>query len=570
LTTKYDFLTIVDSNAFLGRRKEIADFSNLLRGFQAEKGPNGTIVVGAPGMGKSSLLRILKQTAESDRLEAIDYTIGYQKEASQTLSNIYSTIIEPQLTIKKIKTYRKKMAKIPPITAETEHKDAVDAFLHNLTLGELNNAIVVFIDNVDRAHLSGYSNVIVALVDLMSVFTQRNIPIFLVLSMLDSTWESLKPHIGHMNHFVLDLLDFSTSELMLRKKARNSLQDPEFRKQILGEIDRSPFGLNFAIDMIHWYEEQLEDKNQLALDTVRETVVPILREKKFDKIIEKMLGLSSLDKKIVQVIIGQPSNLITLQDLQAACKGTLVELRRLEEIKLIRMDNNFICLSSNALFERMQGQAEIVTSIESDLLLRLIEGDLRSGFKPSSSMLDQLEMIARGKTESGESARSLGVKGKAIYQLAFDRGHLYDACRLAVLSGEFLVASGDNEGSGHFLEDCGKEFSDAGRPHYAKLLYRKAMENHSSDWRIKTSAREAARIYVDLAEESLLRKRTSITRAFLYEAATLYRIADETDRMRTVITKARRTYAADEKGADFFEKLQGNEKDPEETELGDV
>ncbi|MHA2270956.1 MAG: AAA family ATPase [Candidatus Hodarchaeales archaeon] len=567
MTLKCNFLLPADSNSFLGRRSEISDFSNLLRGFRAGKGPNGTIIVGASGMGKSSLLQMFKRTAISDRLETVDYSVHYQKRASQTLSDLYGSAIEPHLDISKRKKYDKKFTKIPPISADGEPKKTVDAFLKNLELAELKGPLVVFIDDVDRAAVSGYSQVIVGLVDLISAFTQRHISLFLVISMLDSTWESLESQIGHINHFTLDLLDISSSELVLRKQAGVTLRQPEFRKQILGEIDRSPFGLTLAADIIRWYEEQLEEgEEEPSIDSIRETVVPIFRDRKFGEVIEKMVGLSSSEKKIVQAILGQPNNLITLQDLHTVSSSTVNELARLEEIGFIKTDSEVVFLSSHALFERMQGQAEIVTSIESDLMLRLIEGDLRAGFKPASSMLDQLEAIAKRGTESGESARSLGAKGKAVYRLAFDKGHLYDASRLAILSGRFLVASSDREGAGIFLEESGKEFSDAGRPHYAKLLYREAMQTYTSDWRIKSCAREAARIYVELAEEARAKNRIAFSRAFLYEAVTLYRVAEESDRLQTAINEAKRTYKTDEKGLDFFEKLEIQGEDPKSVE----
>lgn len=508
-------------------------------------------------MGKSSLLQMFKRTAISDRLEAVDYSIHYQKRASETLSDLYLSTVEPHLDIQKRKKYDKRFTKIPPISADGEPKKAVDAFLKNLELTELKGPLVVFIDDVDRAAMSGYSQVIVGLVDLMSAFTQRHISLFIVISMLDSTWESLESQIGHINHFKLELLDISSAELVLRKQAGVTLRQPEFRKQILGEIDRSPFGLTLAADIIRWYEEQLEEgEEEPSIDSIRETVVPIFRDRKFSEVIEKMVGLSSSEKKIVQAILGQPSNFIALQDLHTVAPSTVNELARLEEIGFIKIDNEVVFLSSHALFERMQGQAEIVTSIESDLMLRLIEGDLRAGFKPASSMLDQLEAIAKRGTESGESARSLGAKGKAVYRLAFDKGHLYDASRLAILSGRFLVASSDREGAGIFLEEAGKEFSDAGRPHYAKLLYREAMQTYTSDWRIKSCAREAARIYVELAEEARAKSRISFARAFLYEAAMLYRVAEESARLQTAINDAKKTYDTDEKGLDFFEKLE--------------
>lgn len=511
-------------------------------------------------MGKTSLLQMFKRTAISDRLETVDFSIHYQKRASETLSDLYGSAIEPHLDIEKRKKYDKKFTKIPPIAADGEPKKAVDAFLKNLELAELKEPLAVFIDDVDRAAVSGYSQVIVGLIDLISAFTQQHISLFLVISMLDSTWEALESQIGHMNHFKLDLLDISSSELVLRKQAGVTLRQPEFRKQILGEIDRSPFGLTLAADIIRWYEEQLEEgeegEEEPSIDSIRETVVPIFRDRKFGEVIEKMVGLSSSEKKIVQAILGQPNNYITLQDLHTVASSTVNELARLEEIGFIKTDGEVVFLSSHALFERMQGQAEIVTSIESDLMLRLIEGDLRAGFKPASSMVDQLEAIAKRGTESGESARSLGAKGKAVYRLAFDKGHLYDASRLAILSGRFLVASNDREGAGIFLEEAGKEFSDAGRPHYAKLLYREAMQTYTSDWRIKSCAREAARIYVELAEEARAKSRISFARAFLYEAVTLYRVAEESARLQTAISDAKRTYDTDEKGLDFFEKLE--------------
>ncbi|MFX0113609.1 MAG: ATP-binding protein [Candidatus Hodarchaeota archaeon] len=556
MTPKYDFLSPADSDSFLGRRSEISDFSNLLRGFRAGKGPNGTIIIGAPGLGKSSLLQIFKRTAISDRLETVDYSMQYLKGASQALSELYTRVIEPHLNIKKRKKYDKKFTKIPAIAADGESKKTVEIFLKNLELEELSTPLVIFIDDIDRAEMSGYGQVIVGLVDLVSAFTQRHIPIFFVMSMQDSTWDSLKSQIGHVNHFDLDLLDISTAELVLRKRAGISLRQPEFRKQILGEIDRSPFGLTLAADIIRWYEEQLKEDEEPSLDEIRNAVIPIFRERNFGEVIEKMLGLSSSEKKMIKTILGQPRNFISLKELQNAHPNAANELTRLKEIGFIRTDNEVVFLPSYAIFERMQGQAEIVVSIESDLMLRLIEGDLRAGFKPASSMLDQLEAVAKRGTETGENARSLGAKGKVVYRLAFDKGHLYDACRLAILSGQFLVSSGDKEGAGLFLEESGKEFSDAARPNYAKLLYREAMNAYSTDWRIKACAREAARIYVELAEEARTKNRLSFARAFLYEAATLYYAAEETARMQTAITDAKGTYAADEKGSDFFEKLE--------------
>ncbi len=563
MTTKFDFLRPADSDSFLGRRKEISDFSNLLRGFRQGKGSNGTIIVGKPGIGKTSLLQMFKRTAESDRLETTDFELNFQQKVRTTVSELYHEIIEPRLSIEKRKKYEKKRVDIPAISAESEPKKTVEAFLKNLELAELSSPIIIFIDNVDRAEISGYGKIIVALVDLISSFTQLNIPIFLVLSMLESTWETLKPQIGHVNHFILDFIDFSTAELILRKKTANSLRDPEFRKQILGEIDRTPFGLTLVSDIIRWYEEKYEEEEP-TLKEIQESIIPLLRERKFGEIVEKMFSLSNSEKKVIQAILNQPINFITLSNLQSVCESTSNEITRLEGIKLLTIVEDVISLSSQGLYERMQGQAEIVASIESDLMLRLIEGDLRAGFKPVDSMLDQLETVASRKTETGESARNLGVKGKAVYRFAFDNHHLYDACRLAILSGQFLDASGDSEGAGLFLEECGKEFTDANRPHYAKMLYREALKSYSSDWRIKTCAREAARIYLELAEDAISKDWTSFARSFLYEAVILYKIAEESSRMQTAINKARETYGTDEKGTDFFDKLMENNKSSNE------
>ncbi|MFX1538604.1 MAG: hypothetical protein ACFFDI_30825, partial [Promethearchaeota archaeon] len=496
------FLNPVSGRDFIGYRSEITTFRDILREFKRKKTEvNGLIVSGGFGLGKTSMMNVLKETAETERMKTVVLDSPVGRKSAMIIKDLFDAINPLTQEIKRGRLGRRKSPPdIPPVRLES-HNPALEAFFENMEDRELIDPTLIFIDNVDLLSNSGYEFVIKALIDLMKKVAQEKLQIFLVLAASDQTWDGLKSTIQDIKIFKLDRFDLSYSEILLRRSGVNSLLDPDYRKIIIDNVDRTPFNLKFAIDITEWVEETLKQAKKeesgeefledLDIEEVREKALPLIQNLDIFTFLKEAFNISEVEQQLLEQIANTQVNLLNYKETDV---DSITMSSLLEKGMLLQQDE-CIQIASDGLAERLSTQSVLAsTTVESEFLLNVIEGDIRTGLKPNKTMLDQLARASTPRDEVDPNAISLGARSRQLFKIAFDRNLIHGASRLAAITGGFLKLGGDHEGAGNFLEEAAKMFKDREKIHYAKGLYRRAVETYKADWKIKTCARETAMI----------------------------------------------------------------------------
>ncbi|MFX0063258.1 MAG: hypothetical protein ACFFC7_13865 [Candidatus Hermodarchaeota archaeon] len=562
------FLNPVSGRDFIGYRSEITSFRDILREFKREKTlVNGLIVSGGFGLGKTSMINVLKETAETERMQAVVLDTPIGRKSAMIIKDLFDAIQPLTQEIKKGRLGRRKSPPpIPPVRLEG-HNPALEAFFENMEDRELIEPTLIFIDNVDRLSNSGYEFVIKALIDLMKKLVQEKLQIFLVLAASDQLWDGLKSTIQDIQTFKLDRFDISYSEIVLRRSGVNSLLDSDYRKMIIDSVDRTPFNLKFAIDITKWVEEKLKQVKKeasgeefledLDIDEVREKALPLIQDLDMFTFIKEVFQISEVEQQLLEQIANTQVNILNYEetDVDSIAMSSLLDKGLLFQLDV------YIQIKSHGLAERFSAQSVLASAtVESEFLLNVIEGDIRTGLNPNKTMLDQLLRASTPREEVDPNAINLGARSRQLFKVAFDRNLMHGASRLATITGGFLKLGGDQEGAGNFLEEAAKMFKDRGKIHYAKGLYRRAVETYTADWKIKTCARETAMIYVNLAEDAEKSGQHALVRSFLWNAYMMYKKAGELESMKDIARRAQETYDSTDIGNIFFKNLMPEEE----------
>ncbi|MFX1253038.1 MAG: AAA family ATPase [Promethearchaeota archaeon] len=562
------FLNPVSGRDFIGYRSEITSFRDILRDFKREKTTiNGLIVSGGFGLGKTSMMNILKETAETERMKTVFLNAPIGRKAGMIIKDLFDAIQPLTQEIKRGRLGRKKSPPpIPPVRLEG-HNPTLEAFFENMEDREFEESTLIFIDNIDRLSNSGYEFVIKALIDLMEKVVEKKLPIFLVLAASDQTWDGLKSTVRNITTFKLDRFDISYSEILLRRSGVHSLLDSDYRKLIIDSVDRTPFILKFAVDITKWVEETLKQTKEEALgeefledldiEEVREKALPLIQDLDIFTFLKEIFQISEAEQQLLEQIANTQVNILNYEELDVDS----ITMSSLLDKGLLFQQDGYIQIASYGLAERLGVQSVLAsTTVESEFLLNVIEGDIRMGLKPNKTMLDQLLRASTPREEVDPNAIILGAHSRQLFKVAFERNLMHGASRLATITGGFLKLGGDHEGAGNFLEEAAKMFKDRGKTHYAKELYRRAVGTYKADWKIKICARETAMIYVNLAEDAEKSGQSALVRSFLWNAYVMYKKAEEPESMRDIAIRAQQTYESTDIGNSFFKNLMPEEE----------
>ncbi|MFX0092689.1 MAG: AAA family ATPase, partial [Candidatus Hodarchaeota archaeon] len=565
------FLNPVSGRDFIGYRSEITLFRDILRDFKSGKSTiNGLLISGAPGLGKTSLMKVFKETAETERAKTVQLEPKIGRKGTFILKELFSETESLTEEVKKGRFARKKTdLEIPPVHLDEGYDAAIEALFASFEDRTFPEPVIVFIDNVDRLSNSGYDIVTKALIELMKKLVQEKLQLFLVLSALDQTWDDLGAIIQDITTVKLDRFDISYSEILLRRSKVSSLLNPDYRKLIIDNVDRTPFILKFAIDVTEWAENELKKAKKeelgeeeyfedLDIQEVQKTAHPFIQNTDISQFLKEVFQISQDEEKLLTQIIDTQVNILNHKEVEV----DPIVMKSLVDKGLLVQQDEYIQIVSYGLAEKLGIQSLLAsTSIESEFLLNVIESDIRIGLKPSKSMLDQLTGASNPQGEIDANAMALGGRSRQIFKAAFERNLMHDASRLANITGGFLKLAGDEEGAGNFLEEAAKMFKDRGKLHYAKELYRKAVEIYTADWKIKSCAREAAMIYVNLAEEAQKADQTGLIRAFLWNAYIMYEKAGEIEGIKEVLNRVQETYDSMDIGSIFFKNLKPEDEE---------
>ncbi|MFW9998207.1 MAG: hypothetical protein ACFFD4_39565, partial [Candidatus Odinarchaeota archaeon] len=183
----YDtFLKPCDPSTFSGHRKGQDSFRNALQAFKSGKAPvNGFIITGDPGVGKSSLMRVLTDIAKSEMgFTVFDMPVIMGEEIEDILERM-DEHIKPFRVAKKGGLFRRKKdtGKIDPIKPGSSYEKQLALFKERFEeLEAFDKKIngIFFFDECQVMMDAGYTNIVMLFIELMEFFA-KNIPFSIVL-----------------------------------------------------------------------------------------------------------------------------------------------------------------------------------------------------------------------------------------------------------------------------------------------------------------------------------------------------------------------------------------------------
>jgi hypothetical protein len=542
--------------------------------FNSGKLPNNALfVVGATGVGKSSLLRIFEKTAEAEKLLVLHFDVPDQIET--TFRKLNDLILKFRVPEKKGFFSRKKSdEQVPKVTSIADVEVAVNNIISNVEERQLEKALLFTIDDCDIFFELQTPYILHGLIKLAEKVHKISLPVFIVLNLSNTRWEQIQNQYSHFPNMLIDRMEFSEAEILLRKVGNEIFQDADFRSEVVKLGDRSPFNVIFAIDVVEYFTKQIaEDLASLSseeIENIKEKSIPFLRNIDYLGFISTIYELTDTEIRTMERLLEISSPVMDSDKLiQIGIPKDL--LNPFLDCNLLRpMGSKRFVFNSFSFFERAGRKSEIDVLSQIGLVSDLISMDYKEGYKPAQTTITRLLQLSESvKGENNPDMKPLATKMEQLFKLAFNKKQYFAAFSFAQVTEKVFGACGDEEGRGIFLEESARKFVDAGKHHYAKDLFEKSINVFKhSEWKLKSSAREAANLYTELAKRAEKNDQMGLMRAYLWKAIILFEKAGEKERMKTYIDRAVGSYKTkDELPKKFFLELEAVGQKPNEKQV---
>ncbi len=545
------FLHPANPKDFLGHRKLLEDSKALLSQFHNGKTTvNLMIVTGDAGVGKSSFLNLLQETAQTLRLktEVLEPQLG---ESNKDLIQKFYSLVEKYSTRVKKLFGGPKPKVIPEFDPDTPPKVVLDPLYHNLKIRKYTeDRVLVFMDNINRLIDTEYEDLFLTFLEIAKHLAENKYPFFIIMALSSEHYETYKEKLVDFPRFTVERFDFAEAEVFLRKMGPDIMRDAQYRKECVKYSDRTAFNLMFICDVNRWVLKKFEEKGQTqpSLDEIKSEAFKYIRQYDLEGYLREIYQLEEDEINILQTILHRQKNYITFEALRSNNPDALKHLKRLEELGLVFVDrvSSMVQIKSYGLYEKMGGEKGVDVFSESILLLQVIEQELISGSRPSRKILDRLYRASLSAT-ADPNLEQLGLKSQEVFKNAFERNFYYEAYKIAIIGGNFYISAQNFESAGIILEDAATKFHEIGKTYYSTELLQQAMvayQKAGSEWKYKSAARECAILFQDMAEEIVRKnaKMTAIARSYYFQAARLFYLAGEKDRVEEVGKRAVQTY----------------------------
>ncbi|MHA2244754.1 MAG: hypothetical protein ACXADY_07265 [Candidatus Hodarchaeales archaeon] len=550
------FLEPTIPSLIVGRQDYEERFETILSRFKDDNFKRNLVIIsGSPGIGKSSILGLYSEIIKREKLSFTQPTVQMGKLNQNLFQEIYR-MISPHLEQEKKGFLQKsKEVRIRSVTSDLHSPVITNNFVLNLQARSPKVPIVIALDSIDRILDSGYKYVLDILRDLISTLRGK-FPIFFIIIIQEYHTENLKDFIQMGEHIVVDRLNFEDSKLLMSKIAKGQFQTSNrLYETFIKQSDRSPFNLVFISEVIAWAKEKMKNEGFNENEsTIKELAQPFIRNFALRAFIQEIFTISEEEDKAIQFMLDYSKNLFHKRSLHSSVSKNGLE--KLRKKGLIVKEGDYYQFSSYALFSSLGlGTRVIDRTVEVQLLLTVLEGDVLKKIDISPNVLERLEQIAYS-TGSLEDQLILN-RTKALYSNVIDQKKYYEAFRLALLTGNLFRIADDANSSGKFFEECAQSFYYRRKVNYATALYRKALEAfHIADnkGKFRDVARRAAQIYLQQAEGYINQNHLEFARTAYYHSIEFYKQSEDFNSASETAKKAIQTYKKSVH-AEYFKKL---------------
>ncbi|MFW9853410.1 MAG: ATP-binding protein [Candidatus Thorarchaeota archaeon] len=537
------FLKPSDLSLVVGRQEHQSRFETLLTRFIAgDLERNLIIISGSPGMGKSTLLGLYRKIAGQKKIAYIQPTIRMGEKSQDLFREIYKALspnLEPE---KKAFLKKAKEIQIGFVVSNQTSSDITSGFLNNLQVRPPARPIIIAFDPVDRI-LDTNNYIFEVLKDLIKSLRGK-FPLFFIVVVQKYNSYRIKEFLRMGEHITVDSLNFDDSKFLLSKLSYGPPRTSEHLIEVfLKRSDRSPFNLVFISEVIAWVKEKikiegLDEKEAL----INELAQPFVKNFALRAFIQEIFDISKDEDKAIQIMLNSPQNAVNRESLIPMISKKTLE--KLLKKALVISQGDYYQFSSYALYHFLGLGTRVVNrTTEIELLLKVLEDDIRQEFAINPTVLERLEQIALTTAYLEDS--SIPVRAKTLYDIAIDQKKYYTAFRLALLIGNLFRIAKDGYGSGHFLEECAQNLYFLDKVQYATILFDRALEAYRFADRKKEFleiAQKSASVYLKQAEQYKDKNQIGLARASFYHSIQLFRQANDYDSAREAGNKVIQTY----------------------------
>lgn len=544
---KPKFLLPADPKNFVGQRKLVNEFRKTMMKIKStSKSKNNIIfVIGETGSGKSSLLNVFEKTAEAEKILAIRF--NFPSRIESTLKEVNELILKFKIEEKSGMFSKKRKEVNVPHLRNIDGIDAtVNAVYTNLADRQFEKNLLITIDDIDLLFEIPATYILDGLIKLAEKILEK-IPVTFVFTISQTRWDQIQNKYGNHSNMLIDRFEFSEAEILIRKIGNEVFEDSEFRAEVIKLGDRSPFNIVFSTDVISYFTkeiaENIEEISNAELDLIKEKSIPYLRDIDYFGFISKTYQLNDANIRLLEKLLSKKPILLKSELIQMGIDPLTLNSSGISEL-IHQFGDKYYRFSSFSFFEKAGRKSEIDILSQIELLSNFIAMDYKEGYKPTqtslSRLLDLTELI---KGEDEPNAKPIATKLEQLFKIALNSNQFFAAYKFSLATEKVFGACGDQEGRGLFLEEAARKFIDSQKLHYAKDLFEKSIEVFShSEWKMKSSARESANIYSDLAKQAQKNNHNQLMRAFLWKAIQLYDKAGEKERKDSIIKRVIDTY----------------------------
>ncbi len=549
------FLKPSELSLIVGRQNYERRFESILSQFQADKFKQNLVIIsGPPGIGKSSLLDLYSEIIKREKLTYLQPTVKMGKMNLSFFRELYQ-VLSPYLEPEKKSFFQKsKELQVKSVTSHLDSSEIVNTFINNLKVRPLKIPVIILLDPIDRI-VDTNPFILDILRDLISSLRGK-FPLFFIIVVQNYNTSLMREIIQMGEHIVVEALSLADSKLLLSKLLRDPFKITEqLQEDFIKQSELFPFHILFISEVLAWVTEKIRNEGFSGKEsTISELAQPFIKKFALRAFIQEIFSISEEEDDTIQLMLNSPVNAVH-KDVFSK-EMTRNSLETLQKKGLVIKQGDYYQFSSYSLYYFLGlGTRVVEKSTEIELLLNIIENDIKMTVDINTKVLVRLEQIVLSTVDLGDF--SLPNRAKVLFTSVLNQRKYYTAFRLALLTGNLFRIAKDVYRGGQFLEECAQSFYTYNKVNYAKYMYQKALEAYQhadKRKRLRNTAQKAASIYLDEALQYINQNQLELARASFYHSIQLFKQADDFQSASEAVDKAILTYKNPDHKK-FFKKL---------------
>ncbi len=516
---------------FVGREREIEKFTGLL---QADV-KKSVFIHGRPGIGKTSLIKVLVEQAKKEGFMVIEKPVplidteAYFDQLAPLIKDVFKPPKPPKPGAKK------QLGKNCPLIKKSyeisQDPKYLDDFIKKFWkfVGKMGKelpkkfkkGIAIFIDNAERFIYEGCDYAL----DLFNLFSEKfeeetpkqpRTPIMFVLVTEDRHAPKMRFSLKNFMEIGLPKLSSAESAQLIakRQKAAGILIEDEVKDKIFENSGGIP-------QMIIYNANTLIEENKGAGELTLELW------KGSESLIKDGFGreLSDLpedERKILHAFAMEPVNYSDINMLMRASQiereGLLRTLNQLAQKGLINNEGEVYFIKMTSFWEFIRDSfGDIAITAQARTLIRIAEFDARNARVIDENLFRELENLRADSISAGlvkpVEAIAMGYENIANASLNYD--YYAEAFKFYVLSSETFYSVNEIEKAAALLREAAYYYKEKGKGDYARNLMLKSVEIYKElddkgkvselNYQIAETSEEKAKISLSAGDYPLAR-----------------------------------------------------------------